>query len=141
MATRVDVTYDGDLHCTAIHELSGDRLLTDAPPDNRGKGEHFSPTDLLGTALGTCTLTIMGIAARDRGIDLTGARLEVFKEMGASPRRHIAKLTVNFLLPEHLDEQQRKLMEQAALTCPVHASLGERTQVELNFRYEPLGVK
>ena len=136
MAVRVDVTYDGDLHCIAVHGPSGDRMITDAPVDNKGKGEHFSPTDLVGTALGTCILTIMGIAARERGLDLAGARAVVLKEMGAVPRRHIARLDVTLTLPAHLDEKARKIMEATAHTCPVHASLGERTKVELNFVYE-----
>jgi len=135
MGVRVDVVYEGDLHCTAIHGPSGDRIVTDAPVDNRGRGEHFSPTDLLGTAMGTCILTILGIAAQERGIDLKGARAEIVKEMGAVPRRHIAHLSVRLHLPAHLDERQRRLMETAAHTCPVHASLGEHTKVEMEFVY------
>ncbi len=135
MAVRVDVTYLGDLHCEAVHGPSGDRLPTDAPVDNRGRGEHFSPTDLVGTAMGTCMLTIMGIAARDRGWDMTGATASVEKEMGAEPRRHIARLTVRITLPAALEPRARKVLEQAALGCPVHASLGERTKVDLSFEY------
>ena len=136
MAVQVDVLYKGGLHCEALHGPSGDRIVTDAPVDNQGKGEHFSPTDLLGTALGTCTLTIMGIAARARHIDIDGSRVTVLKEMGHTPCRHIAKLSMRFSLPARLSEAERKLMEQAADTCPVHASLGERTQVEMDFVYE-----
>jgi putative redox protein len=131
----VDVTYAGDLHCEAVHGPSGHRILTDAPPDNRGRGEHFSPTDLVGTALGTCILTVMGIAARDRGWDMSGATAEVLKEMGAVPRRHIARLTVTVTLPAHLDDRARRILEAAGHTCPVHASLHERTEVDLTFRY------
>ena len=135
MTVRVDITYDGDLHCTATHGPSGDRMPTDAPVDNRGRGEHFSPTDLVGAAMGTCMLTIMGIAARDRGIDMTGASASVLKDMGAVPRRHIAKLTVRIFLPERLDERERAVLEAAARGCPVHASLGPLTEVDLSFVY------
>lgn len=136
MAVKVDVFYEGDLHCGAIHGPSGDRIETDAPVDNRGKGAHFSPTDLLGTAMGTCMLTIMGIAAYDRGIDMSGARAEVFKEMSAVPRRHISKLTVRITLSARLDLRQRGVLEAAAKGCPVHASLGPHTEVDLSFLYE-----
>ncbi len=132
---KVEVTYEGDLQCVAVHGPSKDRIRTDAPLDNRGKGEHFSPTDLLGTAMGTCMLTIMGIAARDRNIDIRGARAEVQKEMSAVPRRHISKLTVRITLPAHLAERERRLMEAAARGCPVHASLGPQTEVDLGFEY------
>ena len=135
MAVRVDVTYDGDLHCTAIHGPSGDRLLTDAPTDNHGKGERFSPTDLVGTSMGTCMLTVMGIAAAQRGWEMTGATATVTKEMGAQPVRHIARLTVDISLPQSLDARQRAVLEAAALACPVKASLGERTTVDVQFRY------
>ena len=135
MTVRVEVVYEGDLHCTAKHGPSGDTLPTDAPVDNRGRGEHFSPTDLVGTAMGTCMLTIMGIAARDRGIDMTGARAEVEKEMGAVPRRHIARLTVRIFLPAALPDRERTILEAAARGCPVHASLGPLTEVDLSFVY------
>lgn len=134
MGVRIDVTYDGDLHCTAIHGPSGDRFPTDAPVDNRGKGEHFSPTDLLAASIGTCALTVMGIAARDKGIDMSGARAEVVKEMGAEPRRHIAHLDVRITLPARLDERERAILEKAAHGCPVHASLG-LTKVDYRFVY------
>lgn len=135
MAVTVDITYDGDLHCTAVHGPSGDPLLTDAPVDNRGRGEHFSPTDLVGTAMGTCMLTIMGIAARDKGIDMSGASARVVKEMGAQPRRHIARLDVTITLPARLDGRARRILEAAAHGCPVHASLGSLTTVDLRFVY------
>lgn len=135
MPVTIDCRYEGDLHCTAVHGPSRDRILTDAPVDNRGKGEHFSPTDLVAASIGVCALTIMGIAARDRGIDIAGARASVTKEMGAVPRRHISRLTATFTLPAALDERERKLMEAAARTCPVQASLGELTELVLAFEY------
>ena len=135
MSVRVDIDYTGDLHCEARHGPSGDRLPTDAPVDNKGKGEHFSPTDLLGTAMGTCMLTIMGIAAQEKGIDMSGAKATVDKEMSAVPRRHISKLTVVITLSDALDARERKVLEAAAHGCPVHASLGPDTAVDLSFVY------
>jgi putative redox protein len=135
MSVVIDCRYEGDLHCSAVHGPSGDRIVTDAPVDNQGKGEHFSPTDLVAASIGVCALTIMGIAARPRGIELAGATVRVTKEMGAVPRRHISKLTAVFRLPARLDAKERALMEQAAKTCPVQASLGELTTLELVFEY------
>jgi len=135
MAVTVEVVYDGDLECTLTHGPSGDRMRTDAPVDNRGRGAHFSPTDLVGAAMGSCTLTVMGIVARDRGWDMTGAKAKVIKEMGAEPRRHIAKLTVAITLPASLDEKARLVLERTAATCPVQASMGPLTKIELTFTY------
>jgi putative redox protein len=135
MSVKVDVVYEGDLHCVAVHGPSGDRLPTDAPVDNRGRGEHFAPTDLVGVALGTCVLTVMGIAARDRGIPMAGARAEVVKEMGAAPRRHISRLAVRVTLPASLGDKERTLLERAGRHCPVEASLGPQTVVDLEFAY------
>ena len=135
MAVTLDVVYEGDLECTLTHGPSGDRMKTDAPVDNRGRGLHFSPTDLVGAALGSCILTVMGIAARDRGWEMKGATAKVVKEMGLEPRRHVAKLTVDITMPAALDDKARAILERAAHTCPVHASLGELTHVELTFHY------
>ncbi len=135
MGVRMSVVYEGDLHYNAEHGPSKDRIMTDAPVDNRGRGEHFSPTDLVGAALGTCTLTVMAIAARDHGFVIDGARADVEKEMGAVPRRHIARLRVRIELPARLDEHQRALMEATARTCPVAASLGPETAVDVTFDY------
>jgi putative redox protein len=131
----VDVLYEGDLECTLTHGPSGDVMKTDAPLDNRGRGLHFSPTDLVGAGMGSCMLTVMGIVARDRGWDMKGATARVVKEMGAEPRRHIAKLDVDITLPAALDEKARQVLERTAYTCPVHASLGELTKVNLTFHY------
>jgi len=135
MGVTVEATYEGDLQCTVRHGPSGDAFRTDAPVDNRGRGEHVSPTDLVGCAIGSCMLTIMGIAALDRGFDIRGARAIVTKEMSAVPRRHISRLTVVLTLPERLDERQRALMRKAAEGCPVVASLGPDTAVSLEIRY------
>jgi putative redox protein len=136
MAVQIDVRYDGDLHCTVIHGPSGERFLTDAPVDNQGRGEHISPTDLVAASIGSCMLTIMGIAARTHNIDMSGARARVVKIMSAVPRRHIAKLDVEIGLPSALDARARQILERAAHGCPVHASLGPDTRVDLSFAYE-----
>jgi putative redox protein len=135
MAVTVDVIYEGDLECVLTHGPSGDRMRTDAPVDNRGRGAHFSPTDLVGAAMGCCMLTVMGIVARDRGWNMDGATAKVVKEMGAEPRRHIANLTVDITLPATLDTAARTMLERTAYTCPVHASLGALTKVALTFHY------
>ena len=135
MAVKIEVVYEGELHCSAVHGPSGDRLATDAPADNQGKGERFSPTDLVAVALGTCILTTMGIAARRRGLDLKGARAEVHKEMSSVPRRRIGKLAARIELPADLDERARRILEVAAEACPVTASLAPDTEVALSFEY------
>jgi len=141
MSVEVRVDYTGDLRCVAVHGPSGDRLPTDAPVDNHGKGEHFSPTDLLGTAIGTCMLTIMGIAAQSHGWSIDGSHAVVRKTMGAEPCRHIARLEVEIdVAGGPFDERAHRILRAAADGCPVHASLGERTTVELTMRFESGGA-
>src|SRR5271155_5599070 len=118
---KVFIEYTGGLHCTARHGPSGASLETDAPVDNCGKGESFSPTDLVATALGTCMATTMGIYAQRNGIDLRGLRLEVAKEMTQSPPRRIARLSCEIWMPPALE--RNAALENAALTCPVFLSL------------------
>lgn len=128
------VQYLGDLRTEATHLLSGRTILTDAPPDNQGKGEAFSPTDLCATSLATCMLTLMGISARRHGLaDITGASAEVTKVMAADPRR-IARIEINFAMPAHgYTAAQRQILETAARTCPVHFSLSEGLEEVLAF--------
>ena len=130
--TTIDCRYTGDLHCEAVHRSSGRLLQTDAPTDHDGLGESFSPTDLLATSLGTCVLTIMGIAAKERGWDLEGAELSVEKTMQPGPRR-IASLELSITLPSHLNSSQRQLLQQAANQCPVKLSL--EGAIPMNFRW------
>jgi len=118
----ITAKYDGDLSCTAVHGPSNATLHTDAPKDNEGLGRHFSPTDLVATALGTCILTTMGIVARRHNITLTGATARVEKHMNAAPRR-IARLPVEVKVPGSFTAEQKKLLEAAAHGCPVHKSL------------------
>ena len=128
------VRYTGNLHNDLTHLQSGDTISTDAPTDNNGKGEAFSPTDLLATSLAACALTIMGMKADDLGVDLAGARSEVGKEMTANPRR-VAKVTVDFYLNADLDERSRAVLEAAAHTCPVAKSLSADLVQVFNFHY------
>jgi putative redox protein len=132
---KVSIEYQGELHCRAQHEPSGATLETDAPADNHGKGEAFSPTDLVGTALGTCMATIMGIYADGKGISLKGMRLEVTKEMTRSAPRRIERLATDIWLPAGL--ARNAALEQAALTCPVHRSLGADVEKPVNFHWSP----
>lgn len=117
------ITYQNNLRTAAIHLRSGNEILTDAPLDNRGKGEAFSPTDLLATSLGSCILTIMGIKATDKKIDMTGATAEVNKIMGSNPRR-IARLEITIQMPDNqFSEKEKKILAAAAHGCPVGKSL------------------
>lgn len=136
MSVRVEAVYRGDLICRAVHGPSGDAMLTDAPTDNQGQGRHFSPTDLVGTSMITCMMTIIGISARASGWSVEGMRAEVMKEMSAVPRRHIAQLVVTIRLPASVPLEARKKLEAAALGCPVKASLGPDTTVDVAFVYE-----
>ncbi|HPF15765.1 MAG: OsmC family protein [Planctomycetes bacterium] len=130
-----EIVYEGSLRTRATHGPSGDTLITDAPVDNRGKGETFSPTDLVGVALGTCVLTLMGIAANDMGRDLEHPQAQVKKTMKATPVRHIARLTVDVELGGTWTQEERIVLEKAALDCPVRASLGDRVNVEMTFHW------
>lgn len=129
-------TYDGDLKVTAVHGPSGNSLTTDAPADNKGQGRTFSPTDLIATSLGTCILTILGIRAAAKGIDIAGASFAVEKEMVADPKRRIARLTTTIRLPASVPESERPALESSARACPVHETLSPRTETPLRFVYE-----
>ncbi len=132
----IDIKYQGELHCRAVHQPSGTALGTDAPKDNMGKGESFSPTDLVAAALGTCMLTVMGIAARTLGIDLKGATAQVKKEMIARPERRIGRLTVHIHVPGKLGDEQKQKLQQAAMTCPVHKSLHPELEMPIEFTWD-----
>ena len=134
---EMQIEYEGQLRCRAVHGPSGAVLATDAPVDNRGKGESFSPTDLLATSLGICMTTIMGIRARDRGIDLAGTRIRVVKEMAADPRRRVGRVGLSFDLPAGIDPAERPGLEEAARTCPVALSVHPRIGLDLTFRWGP----
>jgi putative redox protein len=133
MSVRMATVYQGDLHCEVLHEPSGSRIETDAPKDNEGRGERFSPTDLVGAALGSCMLTVMGIVARRHAWDMTGASVELEKEMVASPVRRIGRLGVRITMPASLPQSARPVLERSAYTCPVHQSLHPDVQIDLSF--------
>ncbi len=136
MAVRIDVVYEGELHTRARHGPSGMEISTDAPKDNGGRGEAFSPTDLLATALGSCMLSIMGIVARRRGLALEGARASVEKHMVADPDRRVGRLEVAFEMPAGIPEEDREVLQRAALACPVHKSLSPGTEVAVTWRWD-----
>ncbi len=130
------VLYKGELRTSATHLQSNTSIETDAPLDNQGKAERFSPTDLVATALGSCMLTIMGIKARDMGIDLTDVKIDIQKHMKSDPRR-IGAVDVSFHFPAHLqlDEKQRTILQNAALTCPVAKSLHADIEQNVVFNW------
>ncbi|MFP5205774.1 MAG: OsmC family protein [Acidobacteriota bacterium] len=132
---NIQVEYQGDLHCKATHGPSATELNTDAPKDNQGRGESFSPTDLVATALGSCMLTIMGILARTLQIDISGATASVSKEMTATAPRRIQRLTVNIHVPRPISAEDREKFVRAAQTCPVHKSLHPEIEVPLRFTW------
>lgn len=133
MATS-KVIYNGGLRTTATHLHSSTEIFTDAPLDNQGKAESFSPTDLMATSLASCMMTIMGIAARTHEIDMDGTTAEVTKVMATEPRR-ISEIHVNFNFPkkDEYSDKQKKILEHAALTCPVHVSLHPDIKKPVNF--------
>ena len=126
------ISYLGDLRTECTHS-SGVSIQTDAPKDNQGKGECFSPTDLLAVSLGSCMLTIMGITARRLKIDLKGTTVEVQKEMATTPPRRVARLIVHFRSPARISIDVQKKLEEAAIHCPVHLSLHPEIKQEIDF--------
>ncbi|MEC7263213.1 MAG: OsmC family protein [Bacteroidota bacterium] len=128
------VTYNGNLRTTNLHVRSGSEFITDAPLDNNGKGEAFSPTDTVATGLANCMMTMMGIKARDLGIDLTGSTAEVTKHMAADPRR-ISKIEVKLEMPADVSEKNRKILAHTARTCPVHYSLHPDIERIIEFHW------
>ena len=130
---KIDATYDGNLRCTATHGPSGKQLITDAPVDNMGKGESFSPTDLLATSMLTCIMTIVAIRADSRQIDVSGMTGSVEKTMASGPRR-VAKLEVVVNLPSGLDMEDRAWLITEGCNCPVCVSVSESMEVDVTFQ-------
>jgi putative redox protein len=137
---QIEVKYEGGLHCTAVHGPSGATLATDAPVDNHGRGESFSPTDLLATSFATCVLTTMGIVAERHGWDMGGASATVVKSMVADPKRRVGKLTLTVRVPRIGDPRQKDALQRAAATCPVHESLSEAVDRPVVFEWGPAAV-
>jgi len=129
----LEMEYLGDLHCKAVHGPSGTTLDTDAPKDNQGRGESFSPTDLVATALGTCILTTMGILARTLGLDISGATASVIKDMATVPTRRLGRLAVTLKMPAGISAEDRVKLERAAHTCPVHKSMHPDVAMPIAF--------
>lgn len=115
--------YQGGLHCSAVHGPSGNALATDAPRDNQGRGEAFSPTDLVATGFATCIATTMALAARKHGVEVPGIKFEVTKEMSADAPRRISRLKARLWMPAAARGVPEGVLERAANTCPVHQSL------------------
>ena len=131
----MNILYTGQLHCELTHEPSGSKIETDAPKDNAGKGEHFSPTDLVGAALASCVLTTIGIVAQRDGVSIEGASAIVVKEMITQPTRRIGSLSVQIKMPAALSDELRKKYETAAHHCPVHKSLHPDVKIPMEFIY------
>jgi putative redox protein len=131
------VTYDGNLRTVAQHLKSGSTIETDAPVDNNGKGDRFSPSDLVATALGSCMLTIMGMRAVELNLELKGTKIEVEKIMKQNPRR-IGGLNLTFHFPESLEinERQQKILQKAAETCPVAYSINPEIELNVSFNWD-----
>jgi len=134
--TTIKSSYRGELRTEASHLQSGAKLVTDAPVDNLGKGESFSPTDLVATGLASCMLTIMGIVAERHGWDLTRATASATKVMAADPVRRIARIEVTIEIPGAFSAQARAALEKAALGCPVHATLGSNVELPVQFIWD-----
>jgi uncharacterized OsmC-like protein len=132
---EITAKYEGQLRCTATHGPSASTVLTDAPVDNHGRGEAFSPTDMVAAALPTCMMTIMGIYAERHGISLAGMTARTEKEMTQAPPRRIASLRTVITVPIPADHPQREALENAAHTCPVHRSLHPDIEAPIEFIY------
>lgn len=133
--TTIKTIYLGDLRTENEHLQSGNKIITDAPTDNQGKGEAFSPTDLLATALGNCIMTIMGIKARDNGIDIKGTEIEITKIMASGPRR-VAEVIVEFYFPKKgYSKEEKQLIESVAGISPVPLSLHPDLKQTVKFNW------
>lgn len=128
------VTYLGDLRTSSIHVQSGSEIISDAPLDNNGKGEAFSPTDTVANALASCMMTIMGIKARDLEVDFVGSTAEVTKIMNVEPRR-IGAIEIVFQMKSNADEKSKTILERAAMTCPVFLSLSSEIEKKISFNW------
>jgi len=130
------VTYLGELRTTSTHLQSGTQILSDAPTDNHGKGEAFSPTDLVANALGSCMISIMAIKSKDLNVDLVGSTVAITKIMQAEPRK-IAKIVAVLNMPISADDKTKTILERAAMTCPVFLSLHPDIEKEVTFNWQP----
>lgn len=135
MQETTQTIYLGELRTRAKHVRSGQEIITDAPPDNKGKGEAFSPTDLLATSLGSCMITIMGIAAREHGFNIEGTEAKIWKIMESNPRR-VGEVKIDLTFPPiKYSEKVKKIIERSAYTCPVYLSLHPDLKKTITFNY------
>ena len=135
MQETTQTIYLGELRTRAKHVRSGQEIITDAPPDNKGKGEAFSPTDLLATSLGSCMITIMGIAAREHGFDMDGTTARIWKIMESNPRR-VGEVKIELTFPpKNYSEKEKKIIERSAFTCPVYLSLHPDLKKTITFNF------
>ena len=132
---EINTVYEGGLHCKAVHKPSGVTIETDAPVDNRGKGESFSPTDLLATSLAVCYLTTMGIAAEDREINMKGATCRIEKHMSSDSPRRVMRLVAEIIFPGGIPFDKRGILEAVALHCPVSKSISADIDVDLKLHF------
>ncbi len=133
---EIKLTYEGDLHCSAVHLPSGNTLVTDAPLDNNGRGEAFSPTDLLATALGACMATVIGIVAKRKELAVEGMAIAVRKFMSDDQPRRIKRLELDLQIPLPGSHPDRKVLESAARGCPVHHSIHPDIDVVMNWIWQ-----
>ena len=133
---EIKLTYEGDLHCSATHTPSGNTLVTDAPLDNNGRGQAFSPTDLVATALGSCMATVIGIVARRKELPVEGMTVAVRKFMSDDLPRRIIRLELDLTIPLAASHPDRKLLESAANGCPVHHSIHPEIEVVMNWSWK-----
>lgn len=134
---KMIIEYEGNLHCKAKHGPSGSVIVTDAPKDNQGKGEAFSPTDLVASALATCIATTVDLFARRKGWEMKGMRLGIEKVMVQDPDRRIGKLLVDIWMPINLQEEDRKTIQKIAETCPVNKSIHPSIESTMTFHWPP----
>ena len=131
---NIKISYKGNLRTRAIHIASGHKITTDAPIDNNGKGEKFSPTDMFASSLGSCMLTIMGITAESHGFNIDGSSVNLEKIMGVSPRR-VSEINLNINIKGQLTEKQRQILIRAAKHCPVSKSIHPEIQENISFNF------
>jgi putative redox protein len=131
---KIKIDYMGNLQCLATHEPSGASLKTEAPKDNQGNGDAFSPTDLVSTALATCIATLIGIYAKKRRWDIKGMQIEISKEMSSDAPRRIVRMPVTISLPLELPEEDKALLESVAYNCPVFCSLNPEIEAPITFK-------
>ena len=134
---EIKLSYEGDLHCSAVHTPSGNTLVTDAPVDNNGRGQSFSPTDLVATALASCVATVIGIVSKRKEIAVEGMTVVVRKFMSDDQPRRIARLELDVDMPLPESHPDRRILESAARGCPVHHSIHPDIDVEMNWKWQP----